>query len=166
MSEYSIWRTIKIGGTLKSSEDLCQALRLNKTDFSGWAGDVIRKPDLPITQEEIEVDLVKITPKDLGVKALMNTRKWKEGYSIICDRALKTGLNMCLTEVGPQLILQSDKKSGPYHLHVGMNIARPNFYEIVFKIHFNADELHNSCIGYIGNCWDIDLPWIFTKPRE
>lgn len=97
--ELKVWRRIKLGTGLKTADDFRGALKTNDLRIGDWASDILGKPAFTAAEQESEVDLVRMSVKDLGFKG--NAR-----FDEICARAKELGLELCPAEVGPQLRLQ------------------------------------------------------------
>lgn len=92
--DLSPWKTVEIG-THTSVESFLTHLYPCVT---GWARDVMNQPEFTLADEREEIDLVVITPRDLGF------RKGAQ-YDEIVDRATSEeyGLKQPTAEVAPQL---------------------------------------------------------------
>ncbi len=104
---FPAWKTITLG-THKNVKDLRKALDQSGYRLSGWASDILGKRVFQLAKEETEVNLVKVSVKDLGfVKATT--------YQEICYKARELGLHLCPAEVGPALRLQyPDQPAGEW----------------------------------------------------
>ncbi len=101
-----IWNKIKIG-TFKNIDEMRKALKKANVNVGEWASDIIGKPAFTLSTKEEEFELVNVSPAELGFKGNTNRKE-------IYDRALKSGLELCPAEVGPQAALQfgSQLKNG------------------------------------------------------
>jgi len=91
-----IWNRIKVG-TFKNVDEIRKALKKANVNVSQWASDILNKVTVSTTEEEF--DLVNVSPTELGFKG--NTSR-KDIY----DQAIKSGLELCSAEDGPQAVLQ------------------------------------------------------------
>lgn len=101
---FPIWKTIKLGTGLKTFEDFKKAFDEEGIYFGNFA-NFVRHPSFRVSDELVEVDLVKVSDEDLGYdnsRLLQGLELRKE----IIKLALAQGLVTCPAEVGPQLRLQ------------------------------------------------------------
>src|SRR3990167_588170 len=85
-------------GKYKTKEELMKAMRNGGNFVSPRAKELISSPDFTISSEEREVELVQVTPRDLGLRGAQN-------YDAICAAARAAGYDYCPAEVGPALRL-------------------------------------------------------------
>jgi len=112
--EFAVWKTIKLGTGLKNADDFRKAIKKGGMRIGDWSNDILRKPAFKVSKTEIELDLVNVSVRELG---------FKQGAkrSDIITKALELGLQLCPSEVGPQLRLQyTDQPNGEWLL-VGMD---------------------------------------------
>lgn len=95
---WKTWKTIRLG-TLKSVEEIRQALKASGSNIGDWANDILGKPAFTVSGTEQDVELVNVSAEELGFKQFAC-------YEDICKRASERGLVPCPAEVGPQLCLQ------------------------------------------------------------
>ncbi len=99
-------KRIKLGTGFKSGDEIIKALKTANvkmtTPCDGSCEYILKF--LPISPIALEVELVVVSPADLGFKILDT----KDGPTLkdIYSRALDVGLELCPAEVGPQLRLQ------------------------------------------------------------
>lgn len=150
---WPIWKTIKLGTGIKDANGFCQAIKDAKMIISERANDIIRKPEFTVANQEMEVDLVKVTVDDLG---LDDHVRLDQTY----DRAKSLGLELCPAEVGPQLRLQY---IGNLWIIVGMKPIRNSGDELsIFGVEYN------TLYSFFGNP-DADTSaneWVFVLPRK
>ncbi len=96
---WSTWKTLKLGTGLKTADDFRKALKASGFRIGDWANDVLGKPKFAVSGVEREVELVKVTVKEL-------TGKDRATRAEIYRVAKEKGLELCPAEVGPQLRLQ------------------------------------------------------------
>jgi hypothetical protein len=114
MKKFPIWKTISLG-TFKNTDELLDELekfRLreerNLVHTVRMNYRLIHHKDFAIAHEHTEIDLVKVTPVDLG---FIDTYKYGKPRPVVflsemINRAREFGLVECPAEVGPQLRLQ------------------------------------------------------------
>lgn len=95
----AIFKTIKLGTGLKTTDDFRQALKKSGMDLSDWASDLLSQLAFKVSDKPIEVDLVTLTVVELGLERMAS-------YSDICKRGVELGYDLCKPEYGPQLRLQ------------------------------------------------------------
>ncbi len=101
----TVWRTIKLGTGLKTIEDFQRAFD-EAGIFFGNIANFLRHPSFRVSDELIEVDLVRVSNKDLGYDCNTQHLHGLELRTEIIRLALAHGLAVCPAEVGPQLRLQ------------------------------------------------------------
>lgn len=114
---------IEIGG--KGKDQLKAELREKNIDILRYTSDILESKDFSISENIENVDLVRLTVKDLG---------FPDGATIdeIYKRAEELGLELCPAEVGPHLRLQY---SGSERIFIAMEqIASPNSIPSVFVL--------------------------------
>ena len=133
-----IWNRIKVG-TFKNVDEIRKALKKANVNVGEWASDILNKVTVSATEEEF--DLVNVSPAELGFKG--NTSR-KDIY----EMALKSGLELCSAEDGPQAALQfgSQLKNGEWFV-IGMEPI--------------TDRDGNLRVFYVGRDDDGGL-WLYT----
>ncbi|MDP3940745.1 MAG: hypothetical protein Q8Q49_00390 [bacterium] len=104
-TEFKTWKTIKLGTGLKTIEDFQRAFEEAGIYFDNMA-PFLRHPSFRVSDELIEVDLVKVSNEDLGHDHNTHVIHGLELRAEIIRLALAQGLVVCPAEVGPQLRLQ------------------------------------------------------------
>jgi hypothetical protein len=114
---FSVWKTIKLGTGLKTADDFRNAINSAgaKIDLPRYLNnlDLLDKSVSDVANEEIEVDLVKISVNQL----MDGGAEWQN----VIMKALNLGLRLCSPEVGPQLLLQYGGQSDYEYLCIGMS---------------------------------------------
>ena len=154
------FRTIKLGTGLKTADDFRDALKKDGYRIGDWANDIIGKPAFTASETETEVDLVVLTVAELGFKDGA-TRK------DIYDRALERGLELCPSEVGPQLRLQyKDQPKGEWLVIAMEPITDSVGYLFVFFVEYVSVEqwLHAS-FGFPGLVWGAGGRFVFVRRK-
>ena len=93
---WQTWKTVKLG-THRDVNALRTDLKKAGRRIGDWASDILGRITLGDTEHDIELILVSV--RELGFK---NGATRKD----IFDREVEKGLDLCPTEVGPQLALQ------------------------------------------------------------
>lgn len=107
-SKFLVWKVIQIG-THQNVNELCKNLSLEDLEKQ-----IINSPDFVLSSVKQEIQLVKVSLKELGLKGMTT-------YANICVRAKQHGLRLCPSETYPQLETQHWLKgSDNYGLYIGM----------------------------------------------
>jgi hypothetical protein len=157
-TELKTWKTIKLS-LQKSPEEYRRALEAGKYQIGTYASQILDKT--PVSQEEVEVDLVIMTGSQLGFKVA--TRR-----DLIYKRALELGLQKCPAEAGPALREQyPDQPMGEWFL-IGMEpIADSDGALEAFSVgHGGCGLWLSGSSGYPDSVWNPDLHWVFVLPRK
>ena len=93
------WKTVKLGTNLRTTDDFCIAINQANMKIGELGKNILRRPAFKVASKETEVELVRVTLSKLGFADLVLRKE-------IYDRALELGLELCPSEVGPQLRLQ------------------------------------------------------------
>jgi hypothetical protein len=111
-SELKRFRTIQLG-IYRDANRLRRALKERGFRIGPRADDILAKPAFTVSTDKAEVDLMVISPAELG---------FSDGasYKDICTRAIELGLELCPAEVGPQLRLQFDDQPWGDWLRIAM----------------------------------------------
>ena len=168
--DFPVWKTIKLG-TIKTGEELVSVLRKNGNDVSDCAEYTLRKSGkFPVGLEE-EVDLVKVSAKDLGFDNLV---PYINGYphyvsrGEVYEQAKKLGLKICPLEVGPQLRLQYDNQSEGESVEVctetGVEYSDQSFSLLMHEGKAWIHEYHEYLLCHYFKLEEKQL--IFIKPRK
>ena len=156
--QFKIWKTIKLG-LHKSPEEYRKALKDGKCRIGDFANEILDK--IPISQEEVEVDLVCLTGRKLGFKE--NARQ-----GVIYNRALEYSLQKCPGEVGLALREQyPDQPNGEGVLIVMEPIAASDGSLRVFRVERSDLEL------WLDSDWSYSRSFVspadllvFVRPRK
>jgi len=157
-SEFDIWKTIKLGTGLKTAGDFRRVLRDDGFNLSKWAFDILGKPAFTVAPKETEVDLIKVTVGELGFKKGARQDQ-------IYKRAKELGLELCLSEVGPQLRLQyKDQPNGEWILVAMEPILDSDGDLGAFNVEHNGSGLWlSSDFGNSYDFWRADIRWVFCR---
>jgi len=190
-NNWPVWRTIRIGTGLHTTEDFLKALKekgVRTEDLYGndyFVGNSTGKYEITGATNELEIDLVKVTLNELGITNTFN-------FEQILARAKHLGLVICPAEVGPQLCLQYSNKTNDNFiyglLYIGMEpITGPGFIHspgfgrspgdengkgcwfefpaIIFEIKAFDYSYQFLNLGPSGSV-DNNLSWVFIRPRQ
>jgi len=155
---FPVWKTINIG-TYSNVEDLKQAILGTGFKIGDWASDVLESPSFTLAKKEQKVELVRVTPKELG---------FKDGAprSDIYKQAFELGLELCALEIGPQLRLQYIDQPRLESLQIGM---KPQIdsegHESEFRVVHGGDDFI-WLVGdhkHLDDFWEEDEYFIFVK---
>jgi hypothetical protein len=153
------WRTIKLG-TFSDVKSLIQTTTDAGFKIGDWAKDVLNSEMFALSSVERDVNLVKITPKELG---------FADGAHRIdiYKKAQELGLELCPLEVGPQLRLQYVDQPYLESLQIGMEPQKDlEGHESEFRVVNGVDH----CLWLVGDhkhpddFWGPNEPFIFVKP--
>ena len=157
-TQFQVWKTITLGH-YTSPYQYRKALK-----------QVKRKRGIPVihgeeheklldaticSQEEIEVDLVRLTVQELG---------FKDGATIrdIIERGRKLGLEVCPAEVGPALRLAYlDQPEGESHLRIAMEPIDEMIYEVEY-----LNDMYLMRSGARPDRIYHDHTFVFVRPRR
>jgi len=104
---FPVWKTVTLG-TFKDVKSLKKALEEKGFRIGDWAADVLNQRTFKLAKEETEVNLVRLSVKELGFPR-------GAPYGEICAKAQELGLNLCPAEVGPALRYQyPDQPTGEW----------------------------------------------------
>lgn len=153
-----IWKRIKLGTGLKTADDFRKSVKDNDMRLGDWASDILGKEAFTAATEETEVDLVRRSAKDLGLKG--NAR-----FDQICVRAKEQGLERCPAEVGPQLRLQYLDQPKNEVLIIAMEAIRASYGNLnVFNVEHDDDgRWLNANYGNPDNVWNPDYQFVFVS---
>ncbi len=159
--ERPIWKTLKLGNGLKSSEDFITAIEDANGRASDWAKVIMNKPAFTASDESTELDLVIVTVAELGFP---DGAKRQDIY----DKAISFGLSLCPPEAGPQLRLQYMDQPKSEWLFIAMEpITGSDGGGIsVFNVN-HRDNVHwlSANYGAPGIIWYGSSRWVFCRRK-
>jgi len=161
VSDLPIWKTVRLGTGLKTTDDFRTALKNAGMKVSDWGSEILSNPAFTTSETEMELDLVKLSAANLGFKEDANLR-------FIIAWALEQGLQLCPAEVGPQIRLQyPDQKKGDSFL-IAMKPASGFVVPGIFGVeHDYTGKL--KLFGTNGNpdcIWGGSEQFVFVRPRK
>ncbi|MBI2642128.1 MAG: hypothetical protein HYW96_00955 [Candidatus Wildermuthbacteria bacterium] len=156
-----VWKTIKLGTGLKTANDFRKALKDNECRVLYEAGGILKRPAFEAAAKEFEIDLAIVSAVDLGFKKMPTLRE-------IYARAFGLGLELCTTEVGPQLRLQYEDQPRGEWLPIAMEPFLLAFgkREIFVVCHDHAGLWLGSTSGNADGRWHLDRQLVFVLPRK
>ncbi len=141
-------------GTHENAAALREALQACGCRIGKWGSDILDQ--VTVSPTETRVDLVVVTAADLY---------FKEGATRvgIYERAVALGLELCPSEVGPQLRLQYQDQPQDEWLCIAMEpILDSDGYRGVFRLGREHDELWlDGNFGNPHNFWHSFYSWVF-----
>lgn len=160
-TEFPVWKTIKIGTGLKTSDDFRKSINENEMEINYPANDILGKSDFAVAIKETELDLVKATVAELGFK---NGARCDQIYA----RAKELGWELCPSEVGPQLRLQYQNQPNGESVLIAMEpIADSGGTLRVFNVkRSDFGLLLYDHPGYADSFWSHVNQWVFVRPRK
>ncbi len=161
LSDFPVWKTIKLGTDLKTPDDFCSALKKLNMKIGRWGKDMLNSSAFTVSDREVEVDLVKVSVSDLGFK--------HGAYRPDIDvQVFEVGLRFCPAEVGPQLRLEYRDQPKREWCTVWMEpiIGSDDFFPYQFLVAEGHDELwlHGICSKDDG-FWKADRCLVCIRPR-
>ena len=159
--KFNVWKTINLGTGLKTTDDFRKALKGRGFNIGNWANDILGKPAFTAATEATEIDLVKVTVAELGFKK--GARRDQ-----IYERAKELGLELCPSEVGPQLRLQYQDQPNGEWLLIGMEPVADSDGDLnVFGVRrHDSGRWLDGHWGGPGHVWDAGYRWLFCLPRK
>jgi hypothetical protein len=156
--EPKVFKTIKLG-TEESNMDL---LNLLERDYliCPYVEQMMKK--VVVADSEIEVDLVVVTPRELGFTE--NTR-----FDVICERAVSLGMERPSAEVGPQLRLQyADQPQDDRMMIIAMEpiTSSDGVLELFGLGHGNSAPWLFSIYGAPDRVRGLDGRFVFCLPKK
>jgi hypothetical protein len=115
-----------------------------------------------VADSEIEVDLVVVTPRELGFTE--NTR-----FDVICERAVSLGMERPSAEVGPQLRLQyADQPQDDRMMIIAMEpiTSSDGVLELFGLGHGNSAPWLFSIYGAPDRVRGLDGRFVFCLPKK
>lgn len=158
--EFKVFKTLKLR-TGMDAKGYRKAIEEKKMRIGYCADDILGKPAFSVATEEMELDLVVVSVKEL-------TGKDEAPLIEIYARAKERGLGLCPNEVGPSLRLQyADQPNGEW-LIIGMEpIADSDGYLELFYLEHSDDGLWlYTRYGRPGSVWRGCYRFVFVRPRK
>ncbi|MFZ2152405.1 MAG: hypothetical protein WAV09_04860 [Minisyncoccia bacterium] len=155
-----MWKTIKLGTNLKTSDDFRAALKQMRVHVSKQGNNIFRrKRPFIVSEEEVSMNLTSVSVEDLGFP------EWTL-YRDIIAKAMSLGLRLCPAEIGPQLRLQCTDQLN-YNYIVAMEPIITSDEPIVFMVHDCRNK--RLCLNTVSAnpdvCWDTRYRFVFLCPN-
>ncbi len=162
MTEVRVLTTIKLGIGPKDKEGFLLKMKNANIKIDKGADQILSNPLFTLTQKECEVDLVVVTPSDLGFSD-------KASYRKIYKKAKKIGLELCPPDVGPQLQMQYIVEPMGERLIIGM-VPLTDPYNCLGVFFVEHDEEGFWLESHWGDKNDLsfwpDNQLVFVRPRK
>lgn len=159
---FKIWKTVECGTGFKESKDILKLLEKKKFRIGASAGYRLGENRLAVATGKIELDLVLLDFKALGLKK-------GASYEQICARGKEFGLDLCPEEVGPQLRLQHTQQKKDEYIVLAMK-PFTGFMDIgthVFRLSLDEHGLWLSTHDATpANDLNHMYSFIFVLPRQ
>ncbi len=159
--QFKVWKTIKLGrSNLRRADDFHKDIKDCRMRIGDWASDILGKPAFTVATEETEIKLVLVTVADLGFK---NGATREDIYK----RAQGLGLELCPSEVGPQMRLQYKDQPNDERILIGMEPISGSDGDLsVFCVEHLGDRLWlDSRSGGPGHFWYGVRRWVFARRK-
>lgn len=170
--------SIKIGTGLATGEEFAKAIEakgcvlgLDWPEYMmGAAGPTIHgrkiRNQFEISKVPVTLDLVKISPKDLGLDP-----ETRPTVGQVYSAAKKLGLELCPMEAGPQLRMQYIEQPYGEWLHIAMEPITFEYENgldrriMLFAVHNNGTLYLIDEDGKPGRWVDRNEQWVFVRPK-
>ena len=157
-----IWKTIQLGTGLNTDDDFRKAFQKADCNIGDQADKILGKPAFTVSLKAKEVELVIASVADLGFESGANRKD-------IYNRTNDLGLDLCLSEVGPQLRLQyKDQPRGEWLL-IGMRPISDSFYGFsIFSVERGGDDrcwLH-AYLSPPNLVYNASSRWVFLRRKQ
>ena len=122
-TKFNVWKTINLGTFIpfeKSADGIRKAFKKAGFTIGQGADSIFGTPKFAVYLMERQIQLVNVSVADLGFKSGAT-------YKDICAKAKELGLELCPSEVGPQLRLQYKDQSKGEYLRIGMEPISDSF---------------------------------------
>lgn len=160
VTEFKVWKTIRLGTGLETAEDFRESLEINGMKIGNWASDILGKPEFTVATKETKVNLVVVTVEQLGFK---NGATREQIYT----RAKELGLELCPPEVGPQLRLQYKDQPINERLVIATEpICGSDGYFKLFGVECDCGGLWlGNGFGSSAGVWGVDCRFVFVRRK-
>jgi len=148
---------------LKSFQGTSGILHESGFRISGWAKDLMGRPEFTLASKVREIELEVVSVAELGFTS-------RATQADIYALAKERGYGLCPAEVGPQLRLQYPHQPEGEQLLIGMeSIAASSEILRVFRVSNSGDSGNGpwlSCGHGHAECqWPLDTCWVFVRPK-
>ena len=161
-TEFKVFKTIKLGTGIKDADGYRRAIEDKNMRIDESANDILGNPTFSVATKEIELDLVVVTPDELGLKN-RDRFKLKDIYA----RAKEKGLQLCPNQVGPELRLRYTDQPKYEWLVIGMEpiVGLDGSLEL-FSVGRENDGLWLTTFNGFHGQWGGGTRFIFVLPRK
>lgn len=149
MKTLTPWKTVSLG---ESKASLLK--KLEKYEVGYYAKQLLEKMEVSDKQE---VDLVVLTPADLGFQLAPTTTD-------LFAKAKAEGYDLCPADVGPVLRVNYDDQPKEEYLRIAMEpIAVSDGYPLVFRVERSdgGERRLGDGWAYADSRWDLDDRFVF-----
>jgi hypothetical protein len=157
---FVVWKKIKLGTGLKTAESFRFAFGMVDCFVGELASDLLAIREFTVASEELEVELAEVSNTALGFPHGASIR---QTYA----RAKELGLDLCPSEVGPQLRLQYDDQPKGKLVSIAMEpIGRYGGDQNIFYLDNDGQKLWlHGFDGRLATCRPGNEIWIFVRRR-
>lgn len=164
--DFKVWKTIRIGN-LKTADEVRASLKVKGCVVTDYTLEIINNPALfSLSPQEGEVDLVVVTPADLGLGEVRLPEVYAKAFSL--------GLSLCPAEVGPQLRLQYTDQPKGESLVIGMEPIVPNPQDMLGSIDVfgvgagtsSGRKWINRTCGNPTLYWPVGTKFVFVRRMD
>lgn len=166
--QWQIWKTIELGTGLRTPKAFYEAFGRGGFKFEegtgAWASGMIFMNDFRVATKKRVIELINVSAKELGFED--NGPLWQTTLKDIYTRGQKMGLQLCPSEVGPQLRLQYGDQPVGEGLWIAMKpIDSGGIGPRVFGVvhYYSGSGLYLiSNSGSPDRLWPAHSRWVFT----
>ena len=158
ISKFPIWKVIKIGIGLITADDFRRAFESLCHVIDDSANDIIGRADFIVSKFKKGVELVVVSTADLGFK-------YNASRADIYKRAIELGLELCISEIGPQICLQCKNMSHGEYFNIAMLPIKDSYGNLrAFGVERDRKKilLHGGN-GSPNSVWSINSKWVFVR---
>jgi hypothetical protein len=171
---WPIWKTVTVG-QYQDKAQMLDFVRGQGFGISHRAESLIKHPAVTLASEQHEVDLVCVSARQLGV---VDGSENNAPYSVLLQGAMMYGLEPCSAEAVVQARLvfpeQQYEDDGQAYLMAMMKPleVRKDFLCLELNHSTLYGEKRETTALHVGayepdSCiWSVDVPFIFTLPRQ
>jgi hypothetical protein len=159
VANFKTWRMIKLHTDIKDADGFREALKKVTCGIGNLGNDILGKPAFTMSREEKVLELVVTSNVELGFPG---GAKVKQTYA----RAKELGLELCPSEVGPQLCLQyTDQPKGEWLLIAMEPITDSGGNLNVFYVECRdvGRQWLDGCDGGPDSFWRGPYRWVFVR---
>ncbi len=157
---FKTWKIIKLGTGLKTADDFRKKVMEAGMKIGYLANKILSNPVLTVAESVTEVELVVVSVAELGFR---DGATQKDVYT----RAQELGLDLCSSEVGPQLCLQyTDQPKGEWLVIAMEPITESGGHVYLFNVeHVDCERWLRANGGNPGHVWRGDRGFVFLRRK-